>query len=103
MPDVADKHRPQRRKRMDGRTWEARLLSRVRRELAAHVGGSPSVTERAMIDRVAMLSLHLAQLDRRLTEDRAEADPQAHAALATSLSVLLSRLGRTGAAQAVPA
>ena len=85
---------------MDGRTWEARLLARVQRDLTAHVGGSPSVTQRAMIDRASWISLHLAQLDRRTVEARDTPDATAHAALAGSLSSLLAQLGEAAAVRA---
>lgn len=84
---------------MDGRTWEARLLARVRRDLTEHVGGSPTVTQRVMIDRAAWVALHLAQIDRRTIEALAVPDAGSHAALAASLSSLLGQLDRGDAVQ----
>lgn len=48
----------------DGRTREARLVASLRRELIAHVGGSPTVTQRILIDQACQLKLRLAMMDR---------------------------------------
>jgi hypothetical protein len=47
----------------DGRTRQARLVRLVRRELEQQCGGSPSVVQRLLIERVAQISLVLADLD----------------------------------------
>src|SRR5262249_49763616 len=52
--------------KLDGRTREAALMRRVRAELTAHVGGEPTVTQRLLIERAAILSLRVAQLDARI-------------------------------------
>jgi hypothetical protein len=55
--------------KLDGRTREAALVRRVREELLAHVGQRPTITQRLLIDRAAILSLRLAQIDRRIFAD----------------------------------
>jgi len=41
-------------------------MRRVREELTAHVGGSPNVTQRMMIERCVMLAFQVALIDRRI-------------------------------------
>ncbi len=55
---------------VDGRTREAALLRRVRADLTAHVGGKPTAIERALIERAAVLSLRLAQIDGKIIAGR---------------------------------
>ena len=52
--------------KLDGRTREAALMRRVRSELTAHLGGSPTFPQRALIDRAAVLALRIAQIDRKI-------------------------------------
>ena len=47
----------------DGRTKEGRLVQSLRSELMEHVGGSPSVTQRLLIDQACELRLGLATMD----------------------------------------
>lgn len=51
--------------RLDGRTWEYRLLQKMRADLSGHVGGAPSAPQKALIDRAAWLTVYLAQQDAR--------------------------------------
>jgi hypothetical protein len=53
----------------DGRTKEARLVASLRNELIAHVGGSPSVAERMMIDQACELQLRIAKMNREFMRD----------------------------------
>jgi hypothetical protein len=55
--------------KLDGRTKEAAVLRRVRADLTAHVGGVPSVTQRMLIERAAVLHLRLAQIDAKIFAD----------------------------------
>jgi hypothetical protein len=50
--------------KLDGRTREARLVQSLRAELTAHVGGSPTTTQRVLIDQAAQLQLRLALMDK---------------------------------------
>lgn len=52
--------------KLDGRTKEAALMRRVRAELIEHVGGEPSVTQRLLIERCAVLALRIAQIDAKI-------------------------------------
>src|ERR1700686_337783 len=52
--------------KLDGRTKEAMLMRRVRAELLAHIGGNPTVTQRLLIDRAAILTLKAAQIDLKI-------------------------------------
>lgn len=86
--------------KLDKRTREARLLAEVRADLTAHVGGSPSATQRRMIERAAWLSLHVAQLDAKAAEGGAMTphDTRTYLAWSNTLTRLLRQLGMKGAA-----
>ena len=68
-PKLGPYSRVYRLAKLDGRTREAALIRRVRDELLAHVGQRPTITQRLLIDRAAILSLRLAQIDRRIFAD----------------------------------
>ncbi|TPG45709.1 hypothetical protein EAH89_26270 [Roseomonas nepalensis] len=82
---------------MDLRSREARLLRRFRAELTEHVGGSPSVTQRALIERACWLNLHLVKLDRKATEGDTTALPDSgrYLELSRGLCDALRMLGLT--------
>lgn len=79
----------------DGRSADAVLLRRTRSSLIAHIGGCPSATQSALIERAAQLSLHLARLDRRAIEAPEMSDHASRQYLAWSntLTRTLARLG----------
>ena len=52
---------------IDGRSREGRFLRDVERELVAHVGGKPTVTQKLLIRRLARGLLRLELLDERIT------------------------------------
>jgi hypothetical protein len=52
--------------KLDGRTREAQLMQQVREDLTSHCGGNPSVTQRLLIDRASILTLKVAQIDRKI-------------------------------------
>ena len=54
--------RPHRLAKLDGRTREAALMRDTRARLIAHVGGSPSAVELALIERAAQLTLKVVLL-----------------------------------------
>src|SRR5437763_209650 len=56
--------------KVDGRTREAQLMHRVRKELTKQVGPNPTTTQRMLIDRAVILSLRIAQLDRKIVADQ---------------------------------
>jgi len=73
----------------------------VRAELSVHVGGRPSATQRALIDRAAWLTLHIAQLDAKMADGRplTECDSRTYLAWSNSLTRTLKQLGLQGAAE----
>lgn len=56
--------RPATLTKLDGRTKEGVLLRRMQVELTAHIGGKPSITQRLLIVRAAVLALRCAQFGR---------------------------------------
>lgn len=62
--------RPHSLARIDGRTKEGAVFSRVRRDLTAHIG-QPNIVERMIIDRCAWLAVRLALLDRKIEQGKA--------------------------------
>ena len=84
---------------MDGRTREARFLAQTRQELTAHLGGKPSATQSVLIERAAMLRLHLAQLDEKALRagNLTDHDHRHYLAWSNSLDRALRHLGLTGA------
>ena len=81
---------------IDGRTKQAGLLRHVRKSLTDHVGGSPSVVQQHLIERIAWLSLHVAQLDAKMLangDSRTLHDSNQYLAYSNSLSRALAALG----------
>lgn len=81
--------------KLDRRSAEARFLRDVRTELTAHVGGKPSATQRALIERMAWLRLHMRLMDNRTAEGRelTELDSRTYLAWVNSLRLLTADLG----------
>jgi hypothetical protein len=52
--------------RVDRRTKYARLMQEVQAELLEHIGQPPNPVERMLIERAAVLSLRLAQIDKKI-------------------------------------
>jgi hypothetical protein len=52
----------------DGRSAEGRFIRHLEAELVAHVGGSPSITERLLIERLIKIRLQLDLLDTKLAK-----------------------------------
>ena len=57
--------------KLDGRTREGQLLRQHRRELLAHMGGSPSAPQRRLIELAGNLALQIALMDCRFVEAHA--------------------------------
>jgi hypothetical protein len=87
--------------KLDGRTKEAALMRRVRAELTAHCG-SPSATQRALIERAVILSLRVAQIDAKILAGEALTLHDSNFALAwnNALRRTLIALGQPAAAKA---
>jgi hypothetical protein len=104
MPKLRPYSRPTAYAKIDGRTWQGRLLEESRQDFTRHVGGDPSVVQRHLIERAAMLTLHMAQIDRRTAEGHAmtEHDSRTYLAWSNSLTRTLAHLGLTKADETVP-
>lgn len=82
-------------KRLDKRTKAARHIAAVKAALVQHVGGHPSVTQAALIDRAAVLSLRLALMDAQTGPDGAMSEKNAREYLCWSNAYtrLMGQLG----------
>jgi hypothetical protein len=81
---------------IDGRSWEARFLKRYEKMLVKHVGGKPSLVQRALITRCARVALHLELMDQRSLRDGhvfGVHDHNYYVSWSNSLARLLARLG----------
>lgn len=90
--------------KLDQRSSDGRFLKRLRADLARHVGGSPSTTQRLLIDRAAMLSLRLAKLDEKMVlgEGLTDHDTGVYLAWSNALARTLKALGLKAAPEPVP-
>lgn len=104
MPRIGPYSRPKALEKLDGRTRSGRLVKQKRAELIAHVGGSPSPTQRALIDRAAWLSLHIALIDERTAEGKpmTEHDSRTYLAWTNTLTRLMRQIGLKGIAERPP-
>ena len=90
---------------IDGRSREGRFLRRYERMLTDHVGGNPSIVQRALISRGARLALHLELMDERsLAGDHVFTvhDHNHYISWSNALARLLGRLGLKAAADKPP-
>ena len=102
MPVIGPYSRPRTLAKMDQRTREAQILRATRRELTAHVGGRPSATQAALIERAAWLTLHVALLDAKRVQGAAsEHDSRTYLAWSNSLTRTLAAMGLAAAPKPV--
>jgi hypothetical protein len=90
---------------VDGRSTEGRFLRKYEAMLIEHIGGNPSILQRALITRCARLALHLEMIDRKsLAEGRTitQHDATFYASWSNSLGRMLARLGLEPAAAPQP-
>ena len=100
MPYAGPYSRPESLGKISGRTREGRILKGVRAELAAHVGGKPSATQRALIERAAMLTLRIALMDAKEPDGTlSERDAREYLAWTNTLTRLMRQLGMQGVAE----
>jgi hypothetical protein len=66
---VGPDSRQHRLAKIDGRTKIAKLMRETRAALIAHVGGEPSATQRALIERVVWLRLKCSLIDAKIATD----------------------------------
>ena len=93
--------RPAALAKLDGRTREGRLVRDTRSALIAHIGGQPSATQRALVERAVQLTLRIASMDRKFAETgvQTEHDSRTYLAWSASLSRALRDLGMKGVAE----
>jgi hypothetical protein len=98
---IGARNRPLALAKLDQRTREARLLRETVRDLTRHVGGHPSATQRALIERAAWLGLHVAQLDAKavVNGDMTDHSARQYLAWSNSLTRTLRQLGLKGPAE----
>lgn len=79
----------------DQRTKEARLIRETRAALVEHVGGHPSATQRALIERICQLTLRVESMDRKFARDgvQTDHDSKVYLAWSNSLGRTLAQLG----------
>ena len=88
---------------LDGRTRQAKLMAQIRRDLTAHLGGSPSATQRMVVDRLARVCLRLELFDEKLAGGTmTDHDARAYGALHNSFRLLLRELGMKAAPKPAP-
>jgi hypothetical protein len=84
---------------LDRRTFEGKLFDGFRAKLLDHVGGLPTVTQAAIIERACWVNLRGAMMDAKVaTGDFTEQDSNCYLAWANTLGRLLARLGLEPAA-----
>jgi hypothetical protein len=95
MTPISPHSRPGKLALIDGRRAEARRMKEIRSELTRHLGGTPSVTQRMMIDRVAMLTLRMELMDANAlqTGNFTENDARVYLAWNNTVSKMLRHLG----------
>lgn len=81
---------------IDGRSREGRFLRAYEKALVVHVGGNPSLVQRALICRAARLALHLELLDEKTLVEGftfTKHDCYFYVSWSNALGRLLARLG----------
>jgi hypothetical protein len=92
---IAGIYRPNRLRKLDGRTREARRLREITRELVEHCGGAERVgaAQRFLIERTAVDLLRLELLDIKMTSGMSEHDGRIAHALRNAVRLSLRELG----------
>jgi hypothetical protein len=80
---------------LDWRTREGKLLAAARAELIAHVGGHPNNVQKALIERVARLTLYIELMDRDAVEagTMSERNSRQYLAWVNALRLCLREIG----------
>lgn len=80
--------------KVDGRTRLAKLMRETRSALIEHVGGDPSATQRALIERVVWLTVKCSQIDAKIVAGTdTEYDGKSYLAWSNALRRALRDLG----------
>lgn len=77
----------------------------MRAEFTAHIGGNPSATQRAMIERAVMVKFHLLALDEKVLKaagSMTEHDTRQYLAWTNTLTRLMRDMGMRGKAEKAP-
>lgn len=96
MTEVGPYSRPHVLAKLDGRRREAKLMETVRNDLTEHIGGNPTATQKALIDRAAWLQLHVSLMDAKTLDDGgplSERDSRQYLAWSNALTRILRDLG----------
>jgi hypothetical protein len=79
---------------LDGRTLAARRLKKTRQDLIKHLGHPPNPYEESLVDRVAVLSARVVELEARIVRGvETEQDTPNLMVLIANLHQLLQKLG----------
>jgi hypothetical protein len=79
---------------VDGNSCEANFLRRCQKSLIEHLGGEPTVPQRALISRIAWCELRLTLLDKKMIEsNETDYDNKTYNAHVNSVRRLYSQLG----------
>jgi hypothetical protein len=79
---------------IDGRTREGRVAKAFRADLIEHVGGSPNIIQRELIERAVFLQLKCAMMDAKICAGKdTEFDSKTYCAWTGALQRALLKLG----------
>ena len=81
---------------IDGRSREGRFLRAYEAMLLEHIGGNPSIVQRALIQRAARLALHLELMDERALAHGAPFTTHDHLHYVSWSNAIARLLGRLG-------
>lgn len=95
MPQVLKYSRFKNPATLDGRSAAARIYRRTKRDLTAQVGGKPSATQALLIERAAILSLHMSYIDARTLQagQISDHDSRTYLAWSNTLTRTVRELG----------
>jgi hypothetical protein len=80
--------------RIDGRTRAGRIAKAFRQDLIEHVGGSPNIIQREIIERCVFLQLKCSLMDAKIAAGKdTEYDSKCYLAWSASLQRSLLKLG----------
>jgi hypothetical protein len=105
MAAIGPHSRLNRLRNLDGRTVEAKLLRSIRSELTEHLGGKLTAVQRQLVERAAMLTLHVRLFDARAVENGgalSERDGRQYLAYSNALARALKELGVKATAERGP-
>ena len=89
---------------IDGRSTIGRFCRDLEKQLIKHCGGSPSITQKLLIDRVVRATVQLDTLDKKMMsgDGWTDHDSRTHGGLLNRQRLLLRELGRDAAEKRGP-